>query len=247
MAQRQAGCFAVSSAGTRRQCGVDRRGDQKSAAATPGLAPAGHRRRHCIGPNPNHHGQPRRRALHASVDDRARRWRHRALPAQALGDRHPVNFAADIDHRNFRGDVRPGLQPRQSVVDGAHDRGGLRRRRRHRHGREHCAAYRRRRLAAAGRARRRRRDRLHDPVDLDFAGRGLHSALPDGRRRRTPVSRIRCYGRRLDSGLGARLADAHSDALRKIAPGAGAMRRRAGFRARSKPSSPGSSPSTIAL
>ena len=102
-------------------------------------------------------------------------------------------------------------------------------------------------VAVAGRARWRRRDRLHHPFDFDFADCGLHSALPDGRRGRTPVSGIRGHRRRVDSGLGARLADAHAHALRKIAAAQRGMRRRAGFRARSKRSSPGSWRSMIAL
>ena len=65
--------------------------------------------------------------------------------------------------------------------------------------------------------------RLHHPLDFDFADCGLHSALFfDGRRRRTPVSRIRRHRRRFNSGLRPRLADAHAHALRKIAAARGA-------------------------
>ena len=47
------------------------------------------------------------------------------------------------------------------------------------------------RHADAGGARRGRRDRLHDPVDLHLADRGVHPAVPDGRHRRPDVPRVR--------------------------------------------------------
>ena len=100
------------------------------------------------------------------------------------GDCHSCDFGPDLPHRHIRGDVRTRLQPRQSVLDGAYDCGGLRGRQRHRHGREHSAAHGGRGVTDAGGPRRGGRDRLHHPLDFDFAGRGLHPPLPDGRRGR---------------------------------------------------------------
>ena len=71
------------------------------------------------------------------------------LPAHAVGDAHSVAGAADRGDRHLRRHVVPGLQPRQSVADGADAVGRLRRRRRHRHAREHRAPRRGRRAAAS--------------------------------------------------------------------------------------------------
>jgi HAE1 family hydrophobic/amphiphilic exporter-1 len=57
-----------------------------------------------------------------------------------VGHDHPVDHRAGGGDRHLRGHVFDGLQPRQSVADGADDRGRLRRRRRHRHAGEHLSA-----------------------------------------------------------------------------------------------------------
>ena len=68
--------------------------------------------------------------------------------------------------------------------------------------------------ADAGRARRGGRDRFYDPVDLDIAGRSVHSAVSDERHRRSVVPRVRRHRRRGDRGLGHRLADIDPDDVR---------------------------------
>ena len=69
-----------------------------------------------------------------------------------------------------------GLQPRQSVADGADDFGRLRRRRRDRDAREHHPLHRRGRGAVRGRAEGLARNRLHHRVDQHFADCGADSA-----------------------------------------------------------------------
>ena len=78
-----------------------------------------------------------------AADDRAGRRRHLPVSAQALGDGDPGDIGADVADRHFRGHVRARLQPRQSVADGADDRGRFRRRRCDCHDREHRPAHRR--------------------------------------------------------------------------------------------------------
>ena len=106
-----------------------------------------------------------------------------------------------------------GLQPRQSVADGAVDRGRLRRRRRGRRDREHRPPHRGRPHADGGRAQGRR-NRLHHRVDHAVADRRVHSAVPDGRLRRQAVPGIRHHGQRLARPLAGHLADPDADDVR---------------------------------
>ncbi len=103
-----------------------------------------------------------------------------------------------------------GLQSRQPLAHGAHDRDGLRRRRRDRRARERHPSP---GAGHAGRARRRSRragDRLHGRLDEPLARRRLHPAPPDGRDGRPALPRVRgdAVGRR--RRLAGRVA--HDDA-----------------------------------
>ena len=77
--------------------------------------------------------------------------------------------------------------------------------------------------ADGGRRRGGRRDRLHHPLDLDIAGRRVHSAVPHERRGRSAVPRVRRHRRGVDRRLAHRVADADADDVR---PPADAGRRR---------------------
>ena len=74
------------------------------------------------------------------------------VPAQRARDADPQRRGAGVADRHVRRDVSAGLQPRQSVADGADDRDRVCRRRRDRRAGERHAPYRGRH----GRARRRR-------------------------------------------------------------------------------------------
>ena len=73
------------------------------------------------------------------------------LPPESPRHRDPQPGAADVPGGHLRGDVPAGLQPGQSLADGAHAGRGLRGGRRHRGAGEHRAPHR------AGRAGHRRR------------------------------------------------------------------------------------------
>jgi multidrug efflux pump subunit AcrB len=167
-----------------------------------------------IGPHPDHPGQRRRCSAYIAADGGAGRRRHLSFFAQALGDGDPGDLGADVADRHVCDDVCVRLQPRQSVADGADDRRRLCRRRCDRHDREHRAAHRGGEDADAGCAQRGRRDRFHDPLDLDLADRGLHSAVSDERHRRPIVPRVCRHRRGGDCRLRHRLADSHSDDVR---------------------------------
>ncbi len=104
-----------------------------------------------------------------------------------------------------------GLQPGQSVADGADDLGRLRRGRRDRHAGEHLPPYRRGHEAAGRGAEGRRRDRLHHRLHQLLPDRGVHPAAADGRHRRAAVPRVRDDRDRCGGGLGDRVADADAD------------------------------------
>ena len=92
----------------------------------------------------------RRRAdaadLHRPGDPRGLR-----VPAQRARHADPERGGAGLADRHLRGDVSAGLQPRQSLADGADRRHRLRRRRRHRGAGEHHPPYRGRHAALRGR------------------------------------------------------------------------------------------------
>ena len=113
------------------------------------------------------------------------------------------------------------LQPRQSVADGADDRGRLCRRRCDRHDREHRAPHRGGKDPDGGRSARGRRNRFYDHVDLDLADRGVHPAVSDERHCRSVVPRVRRHCRGGDRDLGDRLADLDADDVRPRPDGGG--------------------------
>ena len=84
------------------------------------------------------------------------------VPAQRAGDAGAERRGAGVADRHLRRDVPAGLQPRQSVADGAHRRHRLRGRRRHRGAGEHFAPH-RGRHAAASRPRSRAPARSASP------------------------------------------------------------------------------------
>jgi hypothetical protein len=83
----------------------------------------------------------RRRAVHVDAHRRAGGDGDFHIPAQFLGDGHSRRHRAAGADRHVRGAVRARLQPRQSLPDGAVNRGRLRGRRRRGRDREHRAAY----------------------------------------------------------------------------------------------------------
>ena len=109
-----------------------------------------------------------RRPVHADAVDRSRGHGDLPVPAQRLGDGDPEHHGAGGARVHLRRDVPARLQPRQSVADGAHDLGRLRRRRRHRHAGEYLPPCRAGHEADGGGAQGRGRDRLHDHLDQPF-------------------------------------------------------------------------------
>ena len=153
----------------------------------------------------------RRRSVHLDAHHRSRRDGDLRLPAQPVGDDNPERRRAVGARRHLRDHVRAGLQPRQSVADGADDRGRFCRRRRDRHAREHRPPSRGWAEPDGGGDQGRRRDRLYDRVDQPLARRRVHSAIPDGRDRRPAVPRVRDHRVGDDPRLDAGLADPDAD------------------------------------
>ena len=91
------------------------------------------------------------------------------------------------------------------------DRRRLRGRRRHRDAGKHHPLYRGRRKADGRRLQGRQRNRLHDRLDLDFAGRRADPAAVDGRHHRPLVPRIRRHAGDDDLRLDGGFADADAD------------------------------------
>ncbi len=135
---------------------------------------------------------------------------------ERVGDDHPEPGAALLDRRDVHGDVRPRLQPRQPVADGADALGRLRRRRRHRHAGEHRPAHGDGQAAAAGRARRIEGGRVHDRLDDAVARGGLHPGALHGRRRRPADARVRRDDRRGHPRVRPRVAHADADAVQPV-------------------------------
>ncbi len=80
--------------------------------------------------------------------------------------------------------------------------------------------------AMHGGVRRVEGNRVHDSVDDDLAGRGLHPGALHGRHRRTAAPRVLGDDRRRDSGVGLRLDQPHADAVQPLpAPAARAEAR----------------------
>ena len=159
----------------------------------------------------------------------ARRRTHPG-PRRAAGDRRGVRIPAKpardagagrggvgVAGRDLRGDVPDGLQPRQSVADGAYGGDRLRGRRCHRGAGEHHPLHRRRDVAAGSLAQGRQRGRLHRAFDEYLADRGLHSDPADGRHRRPPVPRIRDDDLDRDHDLAGGFAGDHADDVRGVA------------------------------
>ena len=96
----------------------------------------------------------------------------------------------------------------------------------------------------AGGARWRPRDRVHDPLDLHLARGGVHPALPDERRGRPAVPRVRGHRRRVHPGLGVRVAHADADDVRGATQAEPRRRTQGASPARWKRSSTGLSRST---
>ncbi len=129
----------------------------------------------------------RGRGVHARLDDRPRRGRDFRLLAQPARDGDPGRRGAVVTDWHVRCDVPGGLQPRQPVVDGAHDLDRLRGRRRDRDDREHHALHRRGKIAARCGARGQPSDWLHDHLAHGLARGGADPVALHGRRRRSAV------------------------------------------------------------
>ncbi len=112
-----------------------------------------------------------------------------------------------------RRDVSDGVQPRQSLADGADDLDRVCRRRRDRRAGECRAAHRGRDGPARGGAARRARGRLHGPLDERVADRGVCADPVDGDCR-AAVPRIRDDAVGGDHHLAARFADPDADDVR---------------------------------
>ncbi len=109
-----------------------------------------------------------------------------------------------------------GLQPRQSLADGADDLDRLRRRRCDRRAGEHHAPCRSRHVADASDLARRARGRLHRAVDERLARRRLYPDPADGRHHRPAVPRIRDHVVGRDPCFAGRLADDDADDVRAL-------------------------------
>ncbi len=112
---------------------------------------------------------------------------------------------------SLRRDVFRGLQPRQSVADGADDRHRFRGRRRHRDDREHRSSHGERRIRDERLAARRQRNRLHRDLADGVADRGVHSAAVHVRAGRPHVPRVRADTDDRGRDFGGGLADADAD------------------------------------
>ena len=110
-------------------------------AGLPASVHATHRER----PHRDHPRLGRRRRVRARAGRRARRGRHLRVPARLARDRYSGPLRPALDRRHAGGNVSVGVQPRQSVADGAHHRHRFRGRRRDRRHREHLPLRRSRR------------------------------------------------------------------------------------------------------
>ena len=164
----------------RRQRHRGGRQHQGAAAAAAGVAPRRGRRVRAQRPHGDHPRLRRGRRVRADARRDAGGAGDLRVPAQRPGDHHSEPVGAAVAGRYFRRDVSDGLQPQQSVADGADDLLGLRRRRRHRRDREHLALHRGGRIAARGGAQGLRADRLHHHLADDLADRGADSAAVHG-------------------------------------------------------------------
>ncbi len=140
-----------------------------------------------------------------------------AVPAQHSGHHHSQPVGAAVAHRHLRRHVPGGLQPEQSVADGADHCHRLRGRRCHRDDREHLALHRGGRAAAGGGAEGRRADRLHHHLADRLADRGADSAAVHAGCRGTAVPRIRGDAGGDHPDLGGGVADAGADDVREAA------------------------------
>ena len=112
-----------------------------------------------------------------------------------------------------------GVQPRQSLADGADDLDRLRRGRCDCGDREHHALHGAGADTVRRRTARRQGDRLHGADDQHLAGRRLHSAAADERHRRPAVPRVCRHDGCGDRHLDGDLADRHADDVRLSAQG----------------------------
>ncbi len=104
-----------------------------------------------------------------------------------------------------------GLQPRQSVADGADDRHRIRGRRRHRDDREHRPSHGERRIRDGGVAEGRPRNRLHGDFADGVADRRVHPAVVHVGTGRAHVPRVRADADDRGGDVGGGLADADAD------------------------------------
>ena len=142
-----------------------RPGEQGGSAAARSRAPESHQCRADIGSDDDDPQLAARGRAHPRDCDLPRRSGRLRLPAQSSRRPDPECRGAGLADRHLWGHVSLGLQPRQSVADGADDLDRLCRRRRDRRARKRHATYRGRHAAAAGGVARRARGRLHGAVD----------------------------------------------------------------------------------
>ena len=152
--QRQAGRADHPLPAAGRQHHHHRRSGEGADAAVEGFDFAGHRHRTGGRPLDHHsHLAARRRTdpdpCRAAGDRRGVR-----VPAKPARDAGAGRGGVGIADRDLRRHVSDGLQPRQSVADGADGRDRLCRRRRHRRARKHHPLHRRRDVAAGSRRSR---------------------------------------------------------------------------------------------
>ena len=135
----------------------------------------------------------------------------RVVPTLAAGITVPLSLAGTVAVMWLR-----GLQPRQSILDGAHRVGGLRRRRRDRHDRERAPQPRGGPQALRRHARGCKADRLHGRLDHALARRRLHPDPADGRHPGPAAARVLAHPGLRRPHLGRDLALGHADDLRAL-------------------------------
>ena len=153
------------------------------------------------------------------------------VPAVVARNADRGRGAAAVADHELRHHVFRGLQPRQSVADGADDRHRLRGRRRDRDDREHRPPHGRRRVRDGSLAERRERNRIYGDLADGIVDRRVHSAVVHVGSGRAHVPRVRADADDSGRDLGDRLIDADADdvfaaaeACRRGDDGSGARR-----------------------
>ena len=167
--------------------------------------------------------RPARRHADDARHDRSGRARHLPVPAPLRRHRDPDPVAAGLAGRRGLDALGLRLHDRQHLAARPDAGGRPGRRRRDRHAREHHAPRRERRAAVPGGPARLARGRLHDHLDLELAGRGVHPDLLHAGRDRPAVPRVRGHRLARDHRLGVRFADAGADAGEPIPERRGAQ------------------------